>query len=562
MKKFLATILSVILLLTIIPMAYAEETNTYKVGDIVQFGSYPQSEVKDEALIAELNALAPKWEEWISYGYYSGNGNVGSMVQGDWMRYTDVSLNGEKYRGVKFTQYRPGSTYTMASAYSSQKRNGYLVDTVYWFSFDPINWRVLNPDTGFVMCESVIDSQPYSNLQYQDNGYGGIGHNFNNTSYTSYLNDYASSSIRKWLNDDFYNTAFNTKEKNEINASALDNRGFATLIGEDGYSEYDSASTTDRIFLLSFNEARNINFGFSGDYHYSDPARKVQGSDYAKCQGLDLLFLNWYLRSPGSYDYNCCLVDGTDGSCSGNRLLDCDTDNGIRPALKFVDISSIDKPSSDEPENTFGIMIDSDIYAVKVNGVESSRIFAIIDNSIDVEKVTAWDIFLTVDGVETQPDGKVTVRIPVPEGYDPNNCSVYYINPETGEVTDMSAYYEDGYFVFVTDHFSIYAVAELHKHSYVPAVTAPSCTEKGFTTYTCSCSDSYVADYVNAKGHKDDNGDYKCDNGCGYEFENSSENCSCNCHKSGFMGFIWKIINFFNKLFKSKEYCACGAKHW
>ena len=39
-------------------------------------------------------------------------------------------------------------------------------------------------------------------------------------------------------------------------------------------------------------------------------------------------------------------------------------------------------------------------------------------------------------------------------------------------------------------------------HSYNSAVTAPTCTEKGYTTHTCSaCSDSYVDTYVNALGH-------------------------------------------------------------
>ena len=39
-------------------------------------------------------------------------------------------------------------------------------------------------------------------------------------------------------------------------------------------------------------------------------------------------------------------------------------------------------------------------------------------------------------------------------------------------------------------------------HSYDKVVTAPTCTEKGYTTYTCSvCGDSYVADYVDALGH-------------------------------------------------------------
>ena len=40
-------------------------------------------------------------------------------------------------------------------------------------------------------------------------------------------------------------------------------------------------------------------------------------------------------------------------------------------------------------------------------------------------------------------------------------------------------------------------------HSYNKVVTEPTCTEKGYTTYTCSvCGDSYVADYVDALGHK------------------------------------------------------------
>ena len=39
-------------------------------------------------------------------------------------------------------------------------------------------------------------------------------------------------------------------------------------------------------------------------------------------------------------------------------------------------------------------------------------------------------------------------------------------------------------------------------HSYNKVVTEPTCTEKGYTTYTCSvCGDSYVADYVDAFGH-------------------------------------------------------------
>ena len=45
-------------------------------------------------------------------------------------------------------------------------------------------------------------------------------------------------------------------------------------------------------------------------------------------------------------------------------------------------------------------------------------------------------------------------------------------------------------------------LAPATRHNYKPTVTAPTCTEFGFTTYTCTnCGDSYKSDYVREKGH-------------------------------------------------------------
>jgi hypothetical protein len=41
-----------------------------------------------------------------------------------------------------------------------------------------------------------------------------------------------------------------------------------------------------------------------------------------------------------------------------------------------------------------------------------------------------------------------------------------------------------------------------HTHKYEKAVTAPNCTEQGFTTYTCACAHTYLDNYVSATGHK------------------------------------------------------------
>ena len=40
-----------------------------------------------------------------------------------------------------------------------------------------------------------------------------------------------------------------------------------------------------------------------------------------------------------------------------------------------------------------------------------------------------------------------------------------------------------------------------HVHSYVATVTNPTCTDRGYTTHTCTCGDSYTDSYVDALGH-------------------------------------------------------------
>ena len=44
---------------------------------------------------------------------------------------------------------------------------------------------------------------------------------------------------------------------------------------------------------------------------------------------------------------------------------------------------------------------------------------------------------------------------------------------------------------------------DIHSHTYTSVVTAPTCTEKGYTTYTCTCGDTYTANEVAALGHKE-----------------------------------------------------------
>lgn len=38
--------------------------------------------------------------------------------------------------------------------------------------------------------------------------------------------------------------------------------------------------------------------------------------------------------------------------------------------------------------------------------------------------------------------------------------------------------------------------------------------------------------------------------------------CEHMCHQDGIMSFFWKIVNFFNKLFKINSVCECGTAHY
>lgn len=48
----------------------------------------------------------------------------------------------------------------------------------------------------------------------------------------------------------------------------------------------------------------------------------------------------------------------------------------------------------------------------------------------------------------------------------------------------------------------------------------------------------------------------------GCRFEVSDEVCNHMCHQSGFMGFLWSIVNFFNRIFGLNPFCVCGAAHY
>lgn len=343
MKRIFTVILAVCMLLSIAPVTMAADTadGGYQKGDIIEFGSYPQSKVINPRIISVLDGFLTD-DVWVSYDYYIGTDTEydGKMTASDYMKYADLELNGEKYRAVRFSQYRPKLTSSTSSETNSmQDNNGYYLNTTYFFKYEPLTWTVLDPEEGFVMSNIAIDAQAFENFSYYDpDSYdSALGQRVYNSKDCKYLaNDWSKSSLREWLNKDFYNTAFTAEEKAQIGKTYLDNNNPFS-------PKYDCAGTFDKIFTISFYDAINSDYGFDEDRSSSDFARIKPATDYAMCQGADVVSYTggnipyWWLRTTGFYGTFAFgvapggwIVSSGSGYYNVNR-----TDNAVVPAFKF-----------------------------------------------------------------------------------------------------------------------------------------------------------------------------------------------------------------------------------
>lgn len=262
-------------------------------GDTVYFGSYPQSEVTDITLKSKLSSTvegvptSEKANGWTSYGYYK------DREISNYMWYIDVEEGGERYRGVYFTSYR--SYYTGDSGETdldstTQDNNGYYVNTVYWFKYEPIVWSVIKVDTDaktpyyVLICNMIIDSQEYYPNNVEERYVDGD---------TVYANNYEYSTVRRWLNEVFYETAFNDLEQSAILTSVLTNSADTTA---DPSNAYACDDTKEKIYPLAYTSVTAEVYGLT-----TDESRMRKPTDYSKAQGAytnENGYGYWWLRSP------------------------------------------------------------------------------------------------------------------------------------------------------------------------------------------------------------------------------------------------------------------------
>ncbi len=243
-------------------------------GDYILFGSYPQT-IKDASVSIDESTATTQGE----FTYCKGSDD-------EWYVKTVAILNKECI-------FSDNSSMTYGSSY--------------YFKVEPIRWRILTEDytnyygvsTGdsLIICDSIIQGKVYEK---------------------DYNNNYECSEIRTWLNERFYNMAFTSLQQELIQTIRVDNS-----VGSTGYGTNTNASndTYDKIFLPSYTDMINSDYGFNSDIKAEDTARVRATSDYSRVtraftsRNKDEYYGNgiWWLRSPtslGVYDVRRVSMEG------------------------------------------------------------------------------------------------------------------------------------------------------------------------------------------------------------------------------------------------------------
>ncbi len=184
-------------------------------------------------------------------------------------------------------------------------------------------WRVLSiqNERALIITEYIIEQRPYHDA------YVAI--------------TWADSSLRKYLNGEFYNR-FSNEDKSRICPvinTNYDNHWYGTEGGAD---------TSDKIFLLSMEEAVCQYFGDSSAKLFNPRKNQrywFERKDENNCKRIAKLADNteqiwwWWLRTPGRVNVKAVYIHG-DGNIGiqGNNILkgniaDGKCTGGVRPAL-------------------------------------------------------------------------------------------------------------------------------------------------------------------------------------------------------------------------------------
>ena len=174
---------------------------------------------------------------------------------------------------------------------------------------DPIEWIVLKREgsKALLISKYLLSCKMY-NREYVDT-------------------TWETSSIRKWLNNEFLKEAFSEIEQKNIQ--------YTKIITQDNLVRKTKGGnmTVDKLFILSTEEA-NLYFS-SDDERKCVPTLYAEVTESYKKIGAD--GWTWWLRSPGDEQGCATVVSGT-GHISDYGFFVNIISNGVRPAL-WIDLS-------------------------------------------------------------------------------------------------------------------------------------------------------------------------------------------------------------------------------
>lgn len=183
-----------------------------------------------------------------------------------------------------------------------------LQDEVYYFKVEPILWRVLDRSVTeeFLMSEKILDTHIFD----------------------TQTEEWASSSMRTWIQQTLYPTIFTPSHQTYIVSKALDNQ-------TTGYSSAPSfTNTVDDMFLLSYDDASNTAYGF-GNFTQTIPNRLGLVTDYALAKGALASTTHlgpWWLRSNGINLFEMNTVILNNGM--GEAMIEKHQEGyGVRPSI-------------------------------------------------------------------------------------------------------------------------------------------------------------------------------------------------------------------------------------
>lgn len=288
---------------------------TLDLGDVTLYAKWSepetQTETKQYVRVDENNEMDEQGE-YILFGCYpqtikSPDVVIRGVVDEDGYY---LGLDGERYAMVVADQYMRGYTFSDGSEVTYGE--------TYYFKVEPIRWRILSESDGsaFILADGIIANKAYD-----------AGEDIN----------YKNSDIRAWLNGEFLNTAFGEAAQGIIKTTEVDNSAYST-----GYSgnPYVCENTFDKVFLLSYREAVNSEYGFSSDGEDYDTARRMTVSDYARSTGAIMDTSSyfgcggWWLRSPNNYGGEYVRHIDYSGYVSSYHIGN--DFNGVVPALNIT----------------------------------------------------------------------------------------------------------------------------------------------------------------------------------------------------------------------------------